>query len=175
MSNLRGSNQHKTKYRIVSTSTWASVWFIAFITLAISVILYQQKQAFLRSVTSPCPVGGCVVRVAQAAEPTPTPAPPPTTANIVAYIAKKFEPEGKAVVVKAINCFYSESGLRAEAVGQNNDGPRSKDHGVAQLNDYWHKLTDREKTDYIANIDRAYKIYKGRGNSFEAWYGRLCN
>jgi len=95
--------------------------------------------------------------------------------EIVAYIAYKFEPEGKDVVVKAINCFYSESGLRSNAVGQNSDGPRSKDWNVAQLNDYWHNLSEEEKTDYKANIDRAYQIYKGRGGNFSAWYGKLCN
>lgn len=105
------------------------------------------------------------------------PAPTPTVSeleNIVSYIARVFESEGKAVVVKAINCFYSESGLREEAVGQNSDGPKSKDHGVAQLNDYWHKLTPEEKTEYKANIDRAYEIYKGNGHTFNPWYGKGC-
>lgn len=94
--------------------------------------------------------------------------------EIVSYITKVFEPEGKDVVVKAINCFYSESGLRKDAVGQNTDGPRSKDHGIAQLNDYWHKLTDAQKTEIKANIDKAYEIYKGRGGNFSAWYGKGC-
>lgn len=94
--------------------------------------------------------------------------------EVISYITHVFEPEGKSVVVRAINCFYSESGLRPNAVGQNKDVHKSKDHGVAQLNDYWHKLTEAEKTDYKANIDKAYKIYKGRGN-FSAWYGKLCN
>ena len=92
---------------------------------------------------------------------------------IVAYIARVFEPEGKDVVVKAINCFYSESGLRTKAVGQNKDVHKSKDWGVAQLNDYWHNLTTDEKTEYKANIEKAYEIYKSRGN-FSAWYGKLC-
>jgi len=95
--------------------------------------------------------------------------------DIVAYIAQVFEPEGKEVVVQAINCFYSESGLREDAVGQNTDEHRSKDHGVAQLNDYWHSLTPQQKTDYKANIDKAYDIYKGRGGNFSAWYGKRCN
>lgn len=102
-------------------------------------------------------------------------ADPTELEKIVAYIARKFEPEGKDVVVRAINCFYSESGLRADAVGQNTDKHKSKDHGVAQLNDYWHRLTPEEKTDIYANIDKAYEIYKGRGDNFSAWYGKLCN
>lgn len=116
--------------------------------------------------------------VAQVATPaaTLTPSPTPTELEeVVAYIARKFEPEGKQVVVRAINCFYSESGLRPTAVGQNKDAHMSKDHGVAQLNDYWHKLTEKQKTDIHANIDKAYDIYKGRGDSFSAWYGKLCN
>lgn len=103
------------------------------------------------------------------------PAQPSELEEVVAYITRVFEPEGKDVVVRAINCFYSESGLRPNAVGHNNDAVKSTDYGVAQLNAYWHKLTDEEKTDFKANIDRAYKIYKGRGDNFSAWYGRLCN
>ena len=107
---------------------------------------------------------------------TPTAIPTPTELEqVVAYITRKFEGEGKDVVVRAINCFYSESGLRVKAVGQNSDEPRSKDHGVAQLNDYWHKLTEAQKTEYKANIDKAYEIYKGRGDNFSAWYGKRCN
>lgn len=116
-----------------------------------------------------------VVQVATPAA-TLTPVPSPTElVEVVAEIAKTFEPEGKQVVVKAINCFYSESGLRPNAVGQNKDSHHSKDHGVAQLNDYWHKLTEAEKTEIEANVKKAYKIYKGRGNNFSAWYGKLCN
>lgn len=105
---------------------------------------------------------------------TPKPEPKSDLPEIVSYIAYKFEPEGKDVVVQAINCFYSESGLRPNAVGQNTDTHRSKDWGVAQLNDYWHNLTEEQKTEYKANIDKAYDIYKGRGN-FSAWYGKRCN
>lgn len=97
----------------------------------------------------------------------------PTKTNIISYIAKTFEKEGPAVQVKAINCFYSESGLRENAVNTNTDAVKSKDHGVAQLNDYWHTLTTEEKTNFKKNIDRAYQIYKARGN-FSAWYGKGC-
>ena len=106
---------------------------------------------------------------------TPLEEPQTELEKVISYITKVFEPEGKDVVVRAINCFYSESGLRANAVGQNKDKHKSKDHGVAQLNDYWHNLTPEMKTDIYANIDKAYEIYKGRGDNFSAWYGRLCN
>lgn len=126
---------------------------------------------------SPLPVKG-ELNVTPTPEIAATPTPEPTPSEleeIVSYIARKFEPEGKDVVVRAINCFYSESGLRAKAVGQNKDTHKSKDHGVAQLNDYWHKLTPAQKTEIKANIDKAYEIYKGRGGNFSAWYGKLCN
>ena len=95
------------------------------------------------------------------ADPTPTPTERPQTTleGVVAYIAKTFEPEGKAVVVEAINCFSSESRLNPDAVNVNANGQGS-DHGIAQVNDYWHSLSEDEKTNYHKNIDRAYKIYK---------------
>ena len=124
-------------------------------------------------IISPVATQSAVLKV-KVKEITPTPTPSELE-EVVAYVARKFEPEGKQVVVRAINCFYSESGLRPNAVGQNKDAHKSKDHGVAQLNDYWHKLTEAEKTDIHANIDKAYKIYKGRGGNFSAWYGKLCN
>lgn len=103
---------------------------------------------------------------------TPTPAEPTELQEIVAYIAYKFEPEGKDVVVRAINCFYSESGLRTNAYGENNNG--TNDAGVAQINSI-HGLSIEERMNYKANIDKAYDIYKGRGDNFSAWYGKLCN
>lgn len=90
--------------------------------------------------------------------------------QIVAYITKKFAPEGKHVVVQAINCFYSESGLRSNAVGVNKNG--TNDVGVAQINSI-HGMSTEDRMDYKKNIDKAYKIYKSRGN-WSAWYGKGC-
>lgn len=91
--------------------------------------------------------------------------------QIVAYITKVFAPEGKHVVVQAINCFYSESGLRSNAVGINRNG--TNDVGVAQINSI-HGMSTEDRMDYKKNIDKAYKIYKSRGNNFDAWYAKGC-
>lgn len=106
--------------------------------------------------------------------PTPPAHKPSEKEVIVAYITRLWEKHGTDQVVRAINCFYSESGLRTEAVSQNSDAPKSKDWNVAQLNDYWHNLTPEQKYDLYAGLDKAYEIYKGRGNNFSAWYGKLC-
>jgi hypothetical protein len=101
----------------------------------------------------------------------PTPTPPPTDEEVLSYIVEVFSPEGRAVVVKAMNCFYSESGLRWNAVSPvNKNGTR--DGGIAQINDV-HKLTMEERLDYKINIQKAYDIYKSRGD-FGAWYGVGC-
>ena len=101
----------------------------------------------------------------------PTPTPPPTDEEVLSYIVEVFSPEGRAVVVKAMNCFYSESGLRWNAVSPvNKNGTR--DGGIAQINDV-HKLTMEQRLDYKVNINKAYEIYK-RSNNFQAWYGMGC-
>ena len=101
----------------------------------------------------------------------PTPTPPPTDEEVLSYIVEVFSPEGRAVVVKAMNCFYSESGLRWNAVSAvNSNGTR--DGGIAQINDV-HKLTMEERLDYKVNINKAYEIYKSR-KGFSAWYGIGC-
>lgn len=176
--NRIGSNQFQKKSRV-------TIGGVCVATLLIGVGLHY---AFIgmndlalkilpsKSVISPKPThGNMFIETAYASESAAvTPTPTTELENIVAYIARVFEPEGKAVVVKAINCFYSESGLRSNAVGHNSDKEKSTDYGVAQLNDYWHKLTPEEKTEYKANIDKAYEIYKGNGHTFNPWYGRLC-
>lgn len=145
------------------------LWILAITSVGVFICMYINS-LITPKILSPLPLTSWTTTVyAEAGEKAPS-----ELEEIVAYITKVFEPEGKDVAVRAINCFYSESGLRSNAVGQNTDGPKSKDYGVAQLNDYWHSLTSAEKTEYKANIDRAYKIYKGRGN-FSAWYGKLCN
>ena len=99
----------------------------------------------------------------------PSPTPTPKRSEVIAYIAKTFEPEGPQVMVKAIECFYSESGLRWNAQNTNTNG--THDGGVAQINSV-HKM-GVEVFDYKANIDKAYAMYKRQG--FRPWYGKLCN
>jgi hypothetical protein len=117
-------------------------------------------------VVSPCSDSGChvVVKTVYATDDASE------LEQIVAYITKKFAPEGKHVVVQAINCFYSESGLRNNAIGVNKNG--SNDVGVAQINSI-HGMSTEDRMDYKKNIDKAYKIYKSRGN-WSAWYGKGC-
>lgn len=146
--------------------TWKDVTYIVLVVLVASALLIDAKNSDL-PVISPIPA----VQAQVIATPTITPS---ELESIVAYITRVFEPEGKDVVVQAINCFYSESGLRPDAVGHNSDSVGSTDWGIAQLNSYWQNLTDAERTTIKANIDKAYKIYKGRGN-FSAWYGKRCN
>lgn len=108
-----------------------------------------------------------------AVEPTPEKKPDPTPENIIAYIAEVFKPEGTAVVVKAINCFYSESGLRTDAYNWN-PSSNSEDIGVAQVNLKYHPDVSKESMyDFQKNIDKAYRIYKSR-KGFGAWYGKGC-
>lgn len=103
----------------------------------------------------------------------PTPTPTPSDKEVIDEIVRVFEPEGKHVVVRAINCFYSESGLRWDAVSKPNKNG-TLDGGVAQINDV-HKLTIEERLDYKKNIQEAYNIYKRNGSSFRPWYGKNCN
>ncbi len=174
--NAKGSNQYSTKKKPRKDVTLE--WMFVFLCLVVTFIGIRALELHIRNDGFNQAYAEMPIVSPLAPEPTKVPNPTPTPTEleeVVAYITKKFEPEGKHVVVQAINCFYSESGLRPNAVGQNSDAPKSKDHGVAQLNDYWHKLTEAEKTDIKANIDKAYKIYKGRGNNFSAWYGKRCN
>lgn len=183
--NLQGTNQYKVKSRFKAGA-------MCIILIVLGVVTYGLTTITLHTLGAEQAIANELVKSKEIINPvldlnvsvdepkantsaTPTPKPGPTELeNIVAYIARVFEPEGKAVVVRAINCFYSESGLRSNAHGINSDKEKSSDWGVAQLNDYWHKLTPAEKTEVKANIDRAYKIYKGRGN-FSAWYGKACS
>lgn len=106
--------------------------------------------------------------MAEELAPTPTPTPSEKV-QIVAYITKLWEKHGTAEVVRAINCFYSESGLRSEAYGVNRNG--SNDAGVAQVNSI-HGMSVEDRMDYKKNLDKAYQIYLNRG--WDAWYGSRC-
>lgn len=101
----------------------------------------------------------------------PTPTPTPTDKEVIDEITRVFEPEGKHIIVRAINCFYSESGLRWDAVGTNKNG--THDGGVSQINDV-HGLTLDERLDYKVNIQKAYEIYLRNGSSFRPWYAIGC-
>lgn len=159
--NKLGTNQYRTKHRFVSDKTANSIWkLIAF--CSVGVFLTYRFQA---PVISPLPDNPVSFKI-YAEEPKA-----PTTKDVIAYIAEIFAPEGKAVVVKAINCFYGESGLRPNAEGWN-AWNNTFDRGVAQINDI-HKMSKEDAFDYKKNIRKAYQIYKSRGN-FSAWYAPSC-
>ena len=143
-------------------------WFLAmFLFIALIIILGHERQlSWERSIISPCQKNGCVVQVVYAKDEQPE------LVGVIDYITTKFMPEGKDVVVKAINCFYSESGLRPLAYGFNNWN-KTADVGVAQINDV-HGMSIQERQDYKKNIDKAYELYKSAGKSFSPWYGPLC-
>lgn len=127
-------------------------------------------EAAVASTPTESVIGAIGVPLTATATPAPEATPTPSELEeVIAYIVRIFEPEGKDVVVKAINCFYSESGLRPEAYNKNRNG--TEDRGVAQINSL-HGLTAEEAHDIYKNIDKAYNIYKSRG--FDAWYGKLC-
>jgi hypothetical protein len=94
-----------------------------------------------------------------------------TKENIVWYIMKVFGKHGTDVAVKAISCFYSESGLRTEAYNFNSNG--TEDRGVAQINSI-HGLRPEDAHNYRKNIDMAERVFVRAGNSFRPWYGQLC-
>lgn len=173
---MKHCNQYKCKH-----GKDVGAYMISYLYLMILMVGIYDLQFFklpqpieAQELISPVATSSASLKVSNPLPLTPTPTPSELT-EVVSTITEVFEPEGKQVVVRAINCFYSESGLRPNAVGHNKDAVKSTDHGVAQLNSYWHKLTEEEKTDVRANIERAYKIYKGRGGNFSAWYGKLCN
>jgi hypothetical protein len=170
MANKIGSNQYIYKKRLeLSDKALKSIWQVIAI-VAIGLIIIQKTQP---PIISPIPPGQVY------AEEPKVIIPPPTTENIISYIVATFMPEGKAVALKALDCFYSESGLRADA--QNWNPPYTDkngvfhsatwDIGVAQINDV-HKMSVEDRLDYRKNIDKAYQIYKNRG--FSAWYAPAC-
>lgn len=106
-----------------------------------------------------------------------------TKANIVAYIMEVFGKYGTHVGVQAIQCFYSESGLRTDAYNHNPEKKdengnvirkASEDRGVAQINSV-HKYNPQDMHDYRKNIDAAEKVFLRAGKTFNPWYGVLCN
>lgn len=175
MSNKLGSNQYKTRHTYLRSEAWASVWFVAFAASMLFNILSSE-------VTSPCPQNGCGISKAEAAgieakielNQLKEELNKPTKTNIIAYIAKVFEKYGTDNQVKAIQCFYSESGLRTDAYNFNTNG--TGDYNVPQINSiHIKRYGTKFMTDWKESILVAEKIFVAAGKSFSPWYGKLCN
>lgn len=165
----RGSNQYRERTR----GHWKR-WLIVYAIAVILIILFAQyyknqgkAEAYSEAyILSPLPDNGQFNVDIQA-----EPVVPSEKEQIIAYITKLWEKHGTQEVVHAINCFYSESGLRSDAYGINKNG--TNDAGVAQINSI-HKMSVEERFNWKKNLDKAYEIYTSWGNSWDAWYGRSC-
>lgn len=168
----KGSNQYQKK---VKNHMWQTFYY-GF--LMLSVVIYGYKLAELGHIAIYKPevekAHASQYMVSPLAEPTPEVeevVEPSEKEKIVAYITRLWEKHGTDQVVRAINCFYSESGLRTDAYGVNTNG--TDDAGVAQINSI-HGLSKEERFNWKKNLDKAYHIYTSWGNSWSAWYGKLC-
>lgn len=171
--NRRGTNQYRVKQR-GNWKYWLLIYAVALILLMAFAKYYQnfgEVRAYSRTpILSPIPAN-FREPIVQPIEPEG----PSEKEQIVAYITRLWEKHGTDQVVRAINCFYSESGLRANAYGENTNG--TNDAGVAQVNSI-HGLSVEERMDWKTNLDKAYQIWIGRGaeaSGWEAWYGKACN
>jgi hypothetical protein len=174
---IKGSNKYSKKYKGLKPIVIRSLIKLAFTVISMVAIIqwfklaereqyYQWRDA---NVIAPCANFCAFKGQIYAQEPDNR----PTLENITKYIIKKFEPEGRNVAVKALACFISESGLRADAFNGNNTNGTS-DYGVAQVNTVHLKRFGNDfTTNWMSNIDVAFKIYKERG--WSAWYGKYCN
>lgn len=154
MNYKKGSNQYRIKHKYilaVKPETWASVWFVAFVTM-VSIPLVQPH------ITSPCPPDGCFVKTVMAYEQKSK------LREVIDYIVYKFEDEGKVVVNQALQIAFCESKWNTEAYNYNSQSDLSSDFKVFQINSVH---VSRYGTDFMydwkANVDTAYKIYKQSG------------
>jgi len=160
MKNRIGSNQYQSKYKYKFYTPMAIILLLCLITAIVghySVSNAEILSPLAKTQPTPTPIVIQVAYEGQIGDP------------VIDEISKVFKNEGKATVVKAINCFYSESKLNTLAYNFNTNG--TSDAGVAQINDV-HGMSIEDRQDYKKNIKKAYKIFKKRG--WSAWYAPAC-
>jgi hypothetical protein len=90
-------------------------------------------------------------------------APSPTN-SVEAYIYEVFGKDAERGIKMLKEC--ENKSMNPYAINWNNNG--TWDFGTWQINQV-HGYTQEELADPYFNTDVAYKIYKGRGNTFSAW------
>ena len=155
----------KDKKRDIKNRLLIIVWLLSFSLLAV----YRSNPPKAEKIVSPISNKKFINKV-EAKEPK-TVQSVPADQEIFTYAIKVWGKEGRHILIKMFNCFYSESGWRYDALHENTNG--TVDAGLAQINDI-HGLSLQDRIDYKKNIDKAYEIYIGRGKSFSAWYGSAC-
>ena len=102
---------------------------------------------------------------------TPSPTPTPSAKEVMQEIVELWGDERPDRILKILECFYSESDYRYNALHVNKSG--STDHGPAQINSvHTKRYGDNFKTNWKENLRVALSIYKDQG--LNPWYGSRC-
>lgn len=163
------------KRRMIKNHAWL---VLLLLTIALSLFFARQNPEPLFSVrasvaqevelVSPLPVRES--EVSPTPSPSPTPTPVPTKCNekcqIVKYITEKFGDRAADAIVIIRTC--ENSTFDQSRTNHNNNG--TVDYGVFQVNSIHEKRYGGAfKTDWKANVDVAYEIYKSAGEKFTPW------
>lgn len=86
--------------------------------------------------------------------------------KILSYIVEKFQDDAANAITLVRKC--ENSSFNQKAVNYNNNG--TTDHGIFQVNSiHTKRYGSAFKTDWKANVDVAYEIYKAAGKKFTPW------
>ena len=142
-----------------------------FLSISLGLMIYRHTHQ--EELISPLPVQASegvaeeITVAGQLVEPTPSTLPQTTEKQqILNYIVEKFGDRSDAAIAMIYKC--ENSTFDQTRVNTNNNG--TQDFGIFQINSIHEKRYGGAfKTDWKANVDVAFEIYKSAGNSFRPW------
>lgn len=174
------SRLRKANGQFKKTNYFTRGYFDWMVLLTISAFIYSlgytlnNPQWIAKAVEPPT---GVVTEVIETAEPpiasdsaTPTTAPIVTVESekqaILKYIVDTFGDRSPDAIVMLRKC--ENGAFNQSAINHNRNG--TTDHGIFQINSIHEpRYGSAFKTDWKANVDVAYEIYKSHGYKFTAW------
>lgn len=99
---------------------------------------------------------------------------PDNPRDYITYVFGEDAPKAFLLLKGNDVCGGENRSLNPDAVNVNSDSRQTRDVGIFQINEFWHRINAKWLFNWKINIEIAHQLFVENGNTFKLWSAGKC-